>query len=149
MTPHTGGAARGSVGTAVITGGASGIGLATARRLRAAGMHVLIADVDQAAATRAARDVGCESTQLDVTDWGAWKRLRDHLDGRRCPLEALVLNAGRAGGPADIMDVEVGTTTDRCGPSTLMVLCSAFARSVQPCACADGAPSPSPARLRV
>ncbi len=107
MTPHTGGAARGSVGTAVITGGASGIGLATARRLHTAGMHVLIADVDQVAVTRAARDVGCESIQLDVTDLGAWKRLRDHLDRRRSPLEALVLNAGRAGGPADIMDVEV------------------------------------------
>ncbi len=40
--------------TAVITGGASGIGLATAERLAALGMRVCIADRDEEALGRAA-----------------------------------------------------------------------------------------------
>src|SRR5690606_5203476 len=43
--------------TAVITGGASGIGLATARRLVAAGMNVVIADRPGAALDKAASEV--------------------------------------------------------------------------------------------
>jgi len=47
---------------AVITGGASGIGLATAKQLAGRGMNVLIADLDQAARPRGRRDsVGCQS----------------------------------------------------------------------------------------
>src|SRR6056300_1512952 len=38
---------------AVITGGASGIGLATARRLRAAGLDLLLADLKEDALTEA------------------------------------------------------------------------------------------------
>src|SRR5271168_4361469 len=42
---------------AVITGGASGIGLATARRLAALGMRVCIADLDRNALHSAAKDL--------------------------------------------------------------------------------------------
>ena len=43
---------------AVVTGGASGIGAACAARLAAAGPSVLIADLDEQAATKVAAEVG-------------------------------------------------------------------------------------------
>ena len=52
----------------VITGGGSGIGLATARRLAAEGARVVIADVDAAAGQAAATEVGGLFVATDVTD---------------------------------------------------------------------------------
>ena len=46
---------------AVITGGASGIGLAAAKRFAALGMKVCLADLDPAALDRAAADIGAPS----------------------------------------------------------------------------------------
>ena len=53
--------------TAVITGGGSGIGLATARRLAAEGAHVVVADIDAAAGTAAADEVDGMFVRTDVT----------------------------------------------------------------------------------
>jgi NAD(P)-dependent dehydrogenase (short-subunit alcohol dehydrogenase family) len=53
---------------AVITGGAGGIGLATARRLAAEGARVVVADVDDQAGTRAAAEVDGLFVHTDVTD---------------------------------------------------------------------------------
>jgi NAD(P)-dependent dehydrogenase (short-subunit alcohol dehydrogenase family) len=53
---------------AVITGGASGIGLATARRLAAEGARVVIADLDEKAGNAAAEEVGGLFVATDVTD---------------------------------------------------------------------------------
>jgi NAD(P)-dependent dehydrogenase (short-subunit alcohol dehydrogenase family) len=47
--------------TAVITGGASGIGLATAKRLAKMGMRVCLADLDGAALSAAATTVAAEA----------------------------------------------------------------------------------------
>lgn len=52
---------------AVITGGASGIGLATARRFAAEGATVVIGDLDEAAGLRAADEVDCLFVKVDVT----------------------------------------------------------------------------------
>lgn len=52
---------------AVITGGGSGIGLASARRLAQEGAKILIGDVDIAAGKAAAQEVGGEFVQADVT----------------------------------------------------------------------------------
>ena len=46
---------------AVITGGASGIGLATARRLRAAGLDLLLADLKEEALTEAQAALNAEA----------------------------------------------------------------------------------------
>ncbi|MCY7326082.1 MAG: SDR family oxidoreductase, partial [Microbacteriaceae bacterium] len=53
---------------AVITGGASGIGLATARRLAAEGARIVIGDLDVATGSAAAKEVGGIFVQVDVTD---------------------------------------------------------------------------------
>ncbi len=53
---------------AVITGAASGIGLATARRFAAEGARVVCADVDAAAGEKAAAEVDGLFVAVDVTD---------------------------------------------------------------------------------
>ena len=62
--------------TAVITGGASGIGLALAHRFGAAGMRLLVADIEEPAletATKELHDAGHEvaATVTDVSDTGS------------------------------------------------------------------------------
>ncbi|MBE1513395.1 3-oxoacyl-ACP reductase [Nesterenkonia halotolerans] len=54
--------------SAVITGGASGIGLASARRLAAEGARVVIADIDPLAGRQAAAEIGGMFVRVDVTD---------------------------------------------------------------------------------
>ena len=52
--------------TAVVTGGASGIGLALARRLRAEGMQVVLADCEPGALARAAEDLGVPLSLIHI-----------------------------------------------------------------------------------
>lgn len=53
---------------AVVTGAASGIGRGIAAQLAAAGATVVFADIDEAGASAAARDVGGHARGVDVTD---------------------------------------------------------------------------------
>jgi NAD(P)-dependent dehydrogenase (short-subunit alcohol dehydrogenase family) len=55
----------------LVTGGASGIGRATALRLGAAGAHVLVADRDRTGAEAVAGEVGGEAIVVDFADLGA------------------------------------------------------------------------------
>jgi 3-oxoacyl-[acyl-carrier protein] reductase len=52
---------------ALITGGARGIGAATARRLADEGAHVVVADFDEAAAQETADQIGGTAVRCDVT----------------------------------------------------------------------------------
>jgi len=62
----TGGRLAGKI--AVVTGAGSGIGLATSRRFAAEGAQVVCADIDAAAGTAAAEEVGGTAVTVDVTD---------------------------------------------------------------------------------
>ena len=53
--------------TALVTGGAKGIGAATAERLASEGAHVVIADFDEAIATETAEKIGGRAVRCDVT----------------------------------------------------------------------------------
>ena len=84
--------------TAVITGGASGIGLASAEQFLSAGMNVVIADRDEDALAKAAAKLGEAERVLavacDVTDETAVAKLRDEAAARFGNIHCLMNNAG-------------------------------------------------------
>lgn len=53
--------------SALVTGGARGIGAATAERLASEGAHVVVADFDEAAAAETAERIGGRAVRCDVT----------------------------------------------------------------------------------
>lgn len=77
---------------ALVTGGASGIGLAVVRVLAARGAHVVVADKDRAAAEAVAREVGGSSWAVDLLDPAEVtdERLAKELEG----VDILINNAG-------------------------------------------------------
>ncbi len=96
--------------TAVITGGASGIGLACAKRFAALGLNVCLADIDESALAAAAaevRDAGLDRTvrvitlAVDVSRLDAVEHLRDTVLSELGDVAVLMNNAGiGAGGGA-------------------------------------------------
>ena len=79
---------------ALVTGGASGIGKATARRFAEEGADVVIADVNAGAGETVASDIDAEFARLDVTDEAQWGALVEHVQTSRGRLDILVNNAG-------------------------------------------------------
>ncbi|KSZ56721.1 3-hydroxybutyrate dehydrogenase [Rhodococcus sp. C26F] len=73
--------------TALVTGGAGGIGAACARALARQGVRVTVADVDEVAAKTLAHEIGGEAWGVDLLD-------TDGLDGLRLDVDILVNNAG-------------------------------------------------------
>jgi NADP-dependent 3-hydroxy acid dehydrogenase YdfG len=82
--------------TAAITGGARGIGRATAQALLLQGMKVAIGDVDLDAARQAATDLGSSTVglPLDVTDRASFTAFLDSTEEQLGPVDVLVNNAG-------------------------------------------------------
>jgi NAD(P)-dependent dehydrogenase (short-subunit alcohol dehydrogenase family) len=79
----------------VVTGGARGIGLATASALHAAGGKVAIGDIDETAATKAGTDSGFAfHGQLDVTDRQSFAEFLDAVESQLGSIDVLVNNAG-------------------------------------------------------
>ncbi|MEM6992371.1 MAG: SDR family NAD(P)-dependent oxidoreductase [Myxococcota bacterium] len=77
-----------------ITGGAHGIGLATAKRFAAAGARVCIGDVDIEAARAEAAKLGIMALPLDVSDRGSFSAFVDAVREGLGPIDVLVNNAG-------------------------------------------------------
>jgi 2-hydroxycyclohexanecarboxyl-CoA dehydrogenase len=76
--------------TAMVTGAASGIGAATARRLAAEGAKVFVADRNEAGAREVAGEIDGEAVVMDVLDLDS---IRAGMEAAG-PLDVLVNNAG-------------------------------------------------------
>jgi NAD(P)-dependent dehydrogenase (short-subunit alcohol dehydrogenase family) len=79
-----------------ITGGARGIGRATAAALIAQGARVAIGDIEAPLAEQAAGELGSGTVglPLDVTDRPSFERFLDDVEARLGPLDVLINNAG-------------------------------------------------------
>jgi 2-hydroxycyclohexanecarboxyl-CoA dehydrogenase len=79
---------------ALVTGGASGIGAATARRLAAEGARVAIGDINDQGAAAIAGELDGVGVELDVTDTASVGSAVAHVQDRLGPVDVLVNNAG-------------------------------------------------------
>ena len=84
--------------TAVVTGGARGIGAATAARLAAEGAQVVVADFDEQAAAETAKAIGGRSVRCDVTS--------------QADVDAAVAVAVELGGTVDLLVTCAGIIRD-------------------------------------
>jgi 2-hydroxycyclohexanecarboxyl-CoA dehydrogenase len=76
---------------ALVTGGASGIGAAIARRLAAEGAEVTVGDLNLEGATQVAGEVSGLPIELDVTDLGSAQAA---VESAGVPIDILINNAG-------------------------------------------------------
>jgi NAD(P)-dependent dehydrogenase (short-subunit alcohol dehydrogenase family) len=99
-------------GTAIVTGGASGIGLSLARRLGQGGMRIMLLDVEEQALALAVeelrgRQIKAEAMACDVADAAAVQGAVDETAQRLGPLQIVCNNAGvGAGGPFEQVPLE-------------------------------------------
>lgn len=96
--------------TAFITGGASGLGLASARALGKAGASVVLADIDReaaqvAAATLEAEGIRAMAVAIDVTSEESWAAAADEC-ATFGPVNILLSNAGVGGGAGAFEDYD-------------------------------------------
>jgi NAD(P)-dependent dehydrogenase (short-subunit alcohol dehydrogenase family) len=91
---------------AIVTGAATGIGEAIARRLASAGAKVAIADLDVEGAAKVALSIGDSAVplQMDVTDGESVRAAVASVIERWASLEILVNNAGIAGKAAPLWE---------------------------------------------
>jgi NAD(P)-dependent dehydrogenase (short-subunit alcohol dehydrogenase family) len=87
--------------SAIVTGGASGLGLATATELAKAGAHVVIADLPSSPGEERAADIGGTFAPLDVTDEAQVQSAVDAA-AAAAPLR-IVVNCAGIGNPGRVL----------------------------------------------
>ena len=90
---------------AVITGGGSGIGLASARRMRAEGATVVVGDIDRSAGQAAADELGGLFVAVDVSDEAAVNALFDTAAQQFGSVDIAMNNAGISPPEDDLIEV--------------------------------------------
>jgi len=80
--------------TALVTGGASGIGAATCRRLAAEGARVAVTDLDAARAEAVAAELSGGAFELDVRSTDSVRAAVEATESELGPVDVLVNNAG-------------------------------------------------------
>ncbi|MEP1386022.1 MAG: SDR family NAD(P)-dependent oxidoreductase [Paraglaciecola sp.] len=100
--------------TAVISGGAGGIGLALASEFGLLGMNIVIGDIDQKQLTVAeqhlrALDINVLACPLDVTQNQQWLDLVASTEARFGDIHMLINNAGVGGIPGSINETKIDT----------------------------------------
>jgi NAD(P)-dependent dehydrogenase (short-subunit alcohol dehydrogenase family) len=120
----------------VVTGAGSGIGRATAIRFARNGAHVVVSDIDLAAAeavTDTIRRNGhrASAARLDVTDPDAWETFADGVRAEVGVADVLVNNAGIAVGGA-FLDMTPEAWDRQLGPNLMGVIygCRVFGRQM-------------------
>ena len=83
--------------TAVITGGAQGIGFATAKRLINDGCEVMIWDIDEKLGLETSKKLNCQFLKVDQTDNKAVQEATDKTIKQMDKIDILVCSAGIAG----------------------------------------------------
>ena len=90
-------------GIAVVTGGSSGIGAATARALAGDGWHVIVAARRTELIAQVAEEIGGEAVTLDVTDEDSVRHLAESVGA----VDLLINNAGGAKGLDSVEDANI------------------------------------------
>lgn len=95
--------------TAIITGGAQGIGRAVAERLVTGGARVTIWDMDIELAQQTARDLGngAIAARVNVADWNSVNDAFAQTMGTLQRVDILVNSAGIAGSNAPVTDYDI------------------------------------------
>ncbi len=91
---------------AVVTGGASGIGLGIARQLKAEGMQLVIADIEPGPLGAAASELGAVAIRTDVSDYDSVEALAQQVEQRFGRVDLVCNNAG-IGSVAKIADMQI------------------------------------------
>lgn len=79
---------------AVVTGGASGIGEATARLFAARGASVVVADLNEGGAREVAGEIGGVAMAVDVVDQAAVEAMAGRVEAELGPTDIVVTSAG-------------------------------------------------------
>ena len=123
-----------SKGLAVVSGGASGIGEATVRKMAADGYKIAIVDLNEAAGEAVAKSVGGKFYACDVSDHAAVDAVAARIEKEMGPARALVTSAGIIPNTEGIMTMDMAAH-DRMWAvnyNGTVHCCRAFARQMIP-----------------
>jgi NAD(P)-dependent dehydrogenase (short-subunit alcohol dehydrogenase family) len=120
---------------AVVTGGASGIGLASARRLAAEGARVVVADLDPETGGAAAEEVGGAFVAVDVADREQVDALFDSVAASHGSVDIAFNNAGISPPEDDLIestDLDAWDRVQLVNLTSVYLCCRAALRHMAP-----------------
>ncbi|WP_299479458.1 SDR family oxidoreductase [uncultured Roseibium sp.] len=93
--------------TAIVTGGAQGIGFACAQKLKADGARLVLWDMDEEALAAAASELDAVTVKVDLSDWDAVEKAYEQTKSQAGSPSIVVNSAGIAGPNAPVEDYPV------------------------------------------